>query len=60
MAGIDVLRAEVRLSLEQRRTTAADNAFEKAKLQLARMIGLPLRQEFTLDRDSARRCRCRS
>jgi len=49
VAGIDVLRAEVRLSLEQRRTTAAGNAFEKAKLQLARMIGLPLRQEFTLD-----------
>jgi outer membrane protein TolC len=48
VAGIDVLRAEVRLSLEQQRTTAAGNAFEKAKLQLARMIGLPLRQEFTL------------
>jgi outer membrane protein TolC len=48
VAGIDVLRAEVRVSLEQHRTTAAANAFEKAKLQLARMIGLPLRQEFTL------------
>ena len=48
VAGIDVLRAEVRVSLEQQRTTAAANAFEKAKLQLARMIGLPLRQEFTL------------
>jgi outer membrane protein TolC len=48
VAGIDVLRAEVRVSNEQQRTTAAANAFEKAKLQLARMIGLPLRQEFTL------------
>ena len=48
VAGIDVLRAEVRVSLEQQRTTAATNASEKAKLQLARMIGLPLRQEFTL------------
>jgi outer membrane protein TolC len=48
VAGIEVLRAEVRLSLEQQRTTAAINTFEKAKLQLARMIGLPLRQEFTL------------
>jgi outer membrane protein TolC len=48
VAGIDVLRAEVRLSTEQQRVTAASNAFEKIKLQLARMIGLPLRQEFTL------------
>jgi len=48
VAGIEVLRAEVRLSLEQQRTTAATNTFEKAKLQLARMIGLPLRQDFTL------------
>jgi len=48
VAGIDVLRAEARVSLEQYRATAASNAFEKAKLQLARMIGLPLRQEFTL------------
>jgi outer membrane protein TolC len=48
VAGIDVLRAEVRLSMEQQRATAATNTFEKAKLRLARMIGLPLRQEFTL------------
>jgi outer membrane protein TolC len=48
VAGIDVLRAEVRLSTEQQRATAASNTFEKDKLQLARMIGLPLRQEFTL------------
>ena len=48
VAGIDVLRAEVRVSTEQQRATAAANASEKAKLQLARMIGLPLRQEFSL------------
>jgi outer membrane protein TolC len=48
VAGIDVLRAEVRVSAEQQRSTAAANAFEKAKLQLARMIGLPVRQEFSL------------
>jgi len=48
VAGIDVLRAEVRVSLEQYRATSAGNTFEKAKLQLARLIGLPLRQEFTL------------
>jgi outer membrane protein TolC len=48
VAGIEVLRAEVRVSTEQLRTTAATNVYEKAKLQLARMIGLPLRQEFTL------------
>jgi outer membrane protein TolC len=48
VAGIEVLRAEVRVSTEQQRATSAANAFEKAKLQLARMIGLPLRQEFSL------------
>jgi outer membrane protein TolC len=48
VAGIDVLRAEVRMSTEQQRATSAANSFEKAKLQLARMIGLPLRQEFSL------------
>ena len=48
IAGIDVLRAEVRVSTDQQRSTAASNTFEKTKLQLARMIGLPLRQEFTL------------
>jgi outer membrane protein TolC len=48
VAGIEVLRAEVRVSTEQQRATSAANASEKAKLQLARMIGLPLRQEFSL------------
>lgn len=46
--GIDVVRAEVRLSTERQRTTVATNEFEKSKLQLARVIGLPVGQEFTL------------
>ncbi|MCU1384940.1 MAG: hypothetical protein JWL71_3637 [Acidobacteria bacterium] len=49
IAGIDVLRAEVQLSTQTQRTTIAVNEFEKAKLQLARVIGLPLGQPFELD-----------
>lgn len=49
IARIDVLRAEVQLNTETQRSTAATNDFEKAKLQLARAIGLPLGQNFTLD-----------
>jgi outer membrane protein TolC len=48
VAGIEVLRAQVRLSSESQRVTVADNNAQKMKLQLARMIGLPLGQEFTL------------
>ena len=48
VAGIDVVRAEVRLATEQQRLTAAQNLFQKSKLQLARVIGLPIGQEFTL------------
>ena len=48
VAGIDVLRAQVQLSTEQQRATASANDFEKAKLALARMIGLPVGQTFTL------------
>jgi outer membrane protein TolC len=49
VAGIDVLRAEVQLSTETQRATVNANDFEKAKLQLARAIGLPLGQGFALD-----------
>jgi outer membrane protein TolC len=49
VAGIDVLRAQVQLSTETQRLTAASNDAEKAKLQLARIIGLPLGQPFRLD-----------
>jgi outer membrane protein TolC len=48
VAGIDVVRAEVRLSTERQRTTAAANDYEKTKLQLARVMGLPIGQAFTL------------
>lgn len=48
VAGIDVLRAEVQLSTQQQRATAAANDFEKAKLQLARTVGLPIGQVFKL------------
>ena len=51
VAGIDVVRAEVRLSTEQQRATAAANDYEKTKLQLARVIGLPIGQPFTLGQD---------
>jgi outer membrane protein TolC len=48
VAGIEVLRAEVQLDSDRQRETAARNDFEKAKLQLARLIGLPIGQIFTL------------
>ena len=48
VAGLDVVRAEVRLSSDRQRATAAANEFEKTKLQLARVIGLPIGQTFTL------------
>ena len=48
VAGIDVLRAQVQFNTEQQRATATANDFEKAKLQLARVIGLPVGQAFTL------------
>jgi outer membrane protein TolC len=48
IAGLDVIRAEVRLSSDRQRVTAASNDFQKAKLRLARVIGLPIGQEFTL------------
>lgn len=48
VAGIDVLRADVQLATDRQRVTAAQATFEKAKLQLARLMGLPLGQAFTL------------
>jgi len=51
VAGIDVIRAEVRLSTERQRVTAAVNEYEKSKLQLARVIGLPVGQSFSLSQE---------
>ena len=48
VAGLDVVRAEVQVSIDRQRATAAANDFEKAKLQLARIVGLPIGQPFTL------------
>lgn len=48
IAGLDVVRAEVRMTTDRQRATAAANDAQKAKLQLARVIGLPISQEFTL------------
>ena len=48
VAGIDVLRAEVQLNTEKQRVTVATNDFEKAKMQLGRIIGLPVGQTLTL------------
>ena len=48
VAGIDVLRAEVELRTEQQRLLAQKNQVEKDKLLLARAIGLPAGQQFTV------------
>jgi outer membrane protein TolC len=47
-ANIDVLRAQVELQSRRQELIAARNDFAKEKLALARMIGLPLGQDFTL------------
>jgi outer membrane protein TolC len=51
VAGIEVLRAEVQLGSERQRLTAARNDFEKSKLQLARVIGLPPGQPYTISEE---------
>jgi outer membrane protein TolC len=48
VAGIDVLRAQVQLQAEQQRGIALRNDFERQKLDLARAIGLPMGQQFSL------------
>jgi outer membrane protein TolC len=45
---LDVLRAQVDYQNEQQQLIATTNGFEKDKLALARAIGLPLDQKFTL------------
>jgi outer membrane protein TolC len=47
-AGIDVLRAQVELQSRRQQLIAARNDFAKQKLSLARVVGLPLEQDFTL------------
>jgi outer membrane protein TolC len=45
---IDVVRANVQVQNQRQRAIAAENDFEKAKLQLGRAIGLPPGQAITL------------
>jgi outer membrane protein TolC len=46
--GLDVLRTQVELQAEQQQLISARNEFQRAKLDLARAIGLPLGQQFDL------------
>jgi len=45
---IDTLRAQVEMQSQQQRLVTVRNDFDKQKLQLARIIGLPVAQEFSL------------
>ncbi|MBV8812164.1 MAG: TolC family protein [Acidobacteriaceae bacterium] len=45
--GIDVLRSQVELKQRQQQLVAVTNQFEKDKLTLGRVIGLPVGQDFT-------------
>jgi outer membrane protein TolC len=51
VAGIEVLRAEVELGSARQRLTATQNDLEKSKLQLARVMGLPAGQQFTISQE---------
>ena len=46
--GIDVLRAQVELKRQQQLLVVQKNQFEKDKLTLGRVIGLPVGQDFTV------------
>ena len=47
-ARIDVNRSQVELQTQQQRLTSLSNDYEKQKITLARLIGLPMGQAFTL------------
>jgi outer membrane protein TolC len=47
-AGIDVLRAQVQMQTQQQRVLAAQDAYEQQKMQLARIVGFPVQQQFRL------------
>ncbi len=47
-ARIDVNRSQVELQTQQLRLTSLQNDFDKQKISLARLIGLPMAQVFTL------------
>jgi outer membrane protein TolC len=48
IAGIDVLRAQVELQAQQQRLLVAQNDYDKQLLSLARVIGIPMGQDFKL------------
>ena len=48
VASLDVIRAQVQVQTQLQRSIAAENDFEKAKLQLAHTIGIPVGQAMTL------------
>lgn len=48
VAGIDVLRAQVELQSQQQRLLVAQNEYDKQMLSLARVVGLPMGQQFKL------------
>jgi outer membrane protein TolC len=50
-ARIDATRSQVELQTEQQRLRSLQADFDKQKLTLARIIGLPLNQEFSLSDD---------
>ena len=50
-AGIDVLRAQVEMQMLQQRVLSTENDLEKQKIALARAIGLPEGQQFTIAED---------
>ncbi|MCX6544194.1 MAG: TolC family protein [Acidobacteria bacterium] len=47
-AGVETIRAQVQVENQRQRVIYFENEFAKQKLQLARAIGLPLRQEYDL------------
>src|SRR5579859_3244695 len=47
-AGIDVLRSQVQMQTQQQRVLAAENQYERQKMQLSRTIGVPVSQQIQL------------
>jgi outer membrane protein TolC len=47
-AGIDVLRAQVQMQTQQQRVLSAQDQYEQQKMAMARIIGLPVAQQFEL------------
>lgn len=48
VAGVDVVRAEVRVATERQHVLQSEHALRKSRLALARVIGLPVGQTLTL------------